>query len=96
MLRVQRRQCATCIYRPDSPLDLTALEDAIRDPRMEGHFKGSRICHHSKDAVCAGFWARHKDHYDAGQLAQRLSLVVLVDDDVEPTEAIRKQRKRKR
>lgn len=82
MLRVQRRQCSTCIYRPDSSLDIKNLEAQIADPRMEGHFRGSRVCHHSKDAVCAGFWARHCDNYDAGQLAQRLNLVVLVDDDV--------------
>lgn len=86
VLRVQRLQCATCIYRPDSPLDLAQLEAAIADPRMAGHFKGSRICHHSDDAVCAGFWARHKNNFDAGQLAQRLSLVQLVDDDTIPRE----------
>ncbi len=67
MLRVQRKQCATCIYRTDSPLDVKALEAAIADPRMAGHFVGSRICHHSTDA---------------GQIAQRLGLVTLVDDDV--------------
>jgi len=81
MLRVQRKACATCIYRPDSALDIESLEQAIADPRMAGHFRGSRICHHSADAVCAGFWARHKDNYDAGQLAQRLGLVLFVDDD---------------
>jgi len=81
MLRVQRKQCATCIYRPDSPLDLAQLEAAIADPRMAGHFKGHRVCHHSEDAVCAGFWARHKNHFDGGQLAQRLGRVQLVDDD---------------
>lgn len=81
MLRVQRRQCESCIYRRDSPLDLKALEAAIADHRMEGHFRGSRVCHHSTDAVCAGFWKRHKDHFDAGQLAQRLNIVQLVDDD---------------
>lgn len=80
-LKVQRTQCATCIYRPDSSLDLKSLEAAIADPRMKGHFTGSRICHHSKDAVCNGFWRRHKDHYDAGQLAQRLGLVEFVDVD---------------
>jgi len=35
VLRVQRRQCSTCIYRPDSALDIAALEEAIKDPRME-------------------------------------------------------------
>lgn len=81
MLRVQRRQCKTCIYRRDSALDIKKLEAQIADPRMAGHFKGHRICHHSRDAVCAGFWQRHKNDFDAGQLAQRLGLVQLVDDD---------------
>ena len=30
-MRVQRKQCSTCIYRPDSPLDINRLEDEIRD-----------------------------------------------------------------
>jgi hypothetical protein len=81
MLKVQRRQCATCIYRQDSTLNIEHLEEQVRDPRMEGHFRGYRICHHSKDACCAGFWARHKDHFDAGQLARRLNLVQKVDED---------------
>jgi len=74
-LKVQRRQCATCIYREDSPLDLAKLEGEIADPRMPGFFDGYRICHHSNDACCAGFWARHKDDFAAGQIAQRLNCV---------------------
>lgn len=81
MLRVQRRQCETCIFRSDSPLDLDKLLAQIADPRVPGHYKGHRICHHSEDAVCAGFWARHKNDFDLGQVAQRLDMVQLVDDD---------------
>lgn len=85
-MKVQRRQCDTCIYRRDSALDIRELERQIADPRMAGHFKGSRLCHHGPSTrraavVCAGFWARHKDHYDAGQIAQRLHLVEFVDVD---------------
>lgn len=78
MLKVQSAQCATCIYRRDSPLDLKALENAIKDPRMPGFFRGHRICHHSTDVVCRGFWNRHKDAFTLGQLAQRLGLVQFV------------------
>jgi hypothetical protein len=84
-LRVQRRQCSTCIFRPDGPWrqgQLDALLAEIADPNTHGHFTGHRVCHHSRDAVCAGFWARYKDHFQAGQLAQRLNLVRRVDDDV--------------
>lgn len=78
-LKVQLRLCATCIYRPDSTLDLQQLEDAVRDPYMG--FKGYRICHHSRDACCRGFWEAHKDEFAAGQIAQRLGLVEFVDVD---------------
>jgi hypothetical protein len=63
------------------PAWLKSLLDEIRDPRMGGFFEGYRVCHYSNDAVCAGFWARHKDDFTGGQLAQRLGLVELVDDD---------------
>lgn len=81
-LRVQRRQCATCIYRPDSPLDLRKLEADCADKFMPGYFAKHRTCHHSRDAVCAGFWRRHRDKFTAGQIAQRLNLVTFVQDDI--------------
>lgn len=80
-LRVQKRMCATCIYRPSTPLDLNALLDQVRDPRLDGHFKSYRVCHHSASACCVGFWATHKDDFDLGQLAQRLGLVEYVEED---------------
>jgi hypothetical protein len=80
MFKVQRKQCSTCIYRKDSTLDLESLEAAVRD--KYGGFKGHRTCHHSQDACCAGFWKRHKWKFTAGQIAQRLGLVLFVQDDV--------------
>lgn len=74
MFKVQSKACATCIYRKNSPLDLKKLETEIAD--KYGGFKGHRICHHSKDACCRGFWNRHKDKFAMGQVAQRLGLVV--------------------
>jgi len=84
--RVQAKQCATCIYRMDSALDVKQLEAQIADPRMPGHFRAFRCCHHapsggSQSACCRGFWNRHKDHFDVGQLAQRLGLVEFVTID---------------
>jgi hypothetical protein len=73
--------CATCIYRPDSSLDLKKLERDVADSRMDGYFKGHRICHHSKDVCCRGFWDKHKEDFTAGQLAQRLGGVQFVDVD---------------
>jgi hypothetical protein len=78
--RVQRKMCDTCIYRPDSALDLRVLEDEVRDPHMG--FRGHRICHHSDDVCCRGFWERHKDEFPLGQIAQRLNRVEFVDVDV--------------
>jgi hypothetical protein len=77
--KVQKKMCATCIYRPDSPLDLKELEDAIRDPH--GGFTGHRICHHSDEACCRGFWEAHKNEFAVGQVAQRLKLVEFVEHD---------------
>ena len=77
-MKVAAKQCGTCIYRTDSPLDLKKLEAEIADPRMAGHFKGYRICHHFQDETgtcCRGFWNKHKDDFTAGQIAQRLGIV---------------------
>jgi len=71
--------CATCIYRPDSPLDLRRLENAIRD--NYGGFKDYRVCHHSDDVCCRGFWLHHKNKFAMGQIAQRLNCVEFVDVD---------------
>lgn len=79
--KVQKKSCSTCIYRKDSPLDLTKLEADVADPRMAGFFTGHRICHHSDDVCCRGFWNKHKDNFTAGQLAQRLGMVEFVNVD---------------
>lgn len=79
MFKVQRVACSTCIYRPDCPLDLEKLEAAVAD--KYGGFVGHRVCHHSDDVCCAGFWARHKDAFQMGQVAQRLGWVEFVDVD---------------
>jgi hypothetical protein len=80
-LKVMRYACETCIYRRGSPLDIRHLERQISDPNMAGYFKGHRICHHSKDVCCRGFWNRHKNHFTLGQLAQRLRRVIYTDGE---------------
>ena len=77
--KVQKKMCSTCIYRPDSNLNLEALEDDVRDPHIG--FKGHRTCHHSDDVCCRGFWQLHKDEFPMGQIAQRLGMVEFVDVD---------------
>lgn len=81
MIKVQKRMCKTCIYLPTSSLNIQKLESDIADTYMEGFFTGYRICHHSKDACCRGFWDRHHDHFTLGQIATRLGLVTIVDVD---------------
>ncbi len=81
--QVQKRMCATCIYRPDSSLDLKKLEDDVCDKYVG--FKGFRVCHHApkrSSICCRGFWEAHKDEFPAGQIAQRLNCVEFVDVDV--------------
>lgn len=77
--KVQKKMCKTCIYRPETPLDLEALENEVRD--NYGGFKGHRICHHSDDVCCRGFWEKHKDEFQMGQIAQRLDAVEFVEID---------------
>lgn len=81
MFKVQKKLCSTCIYRKDSTLDIVELERQVADVRLEGFFKGHRICHHSDDVCCRGFWNKNKDKFTAGQLAQRLGLVKFVNVD---------------
>jgi hypothetical protein len=78
--KVQRKRCATCIYRKDSLLDIERLEDQVRDKHVG--FAGYRTCHHSENACCRGFWDKHKDEFTLGQLAQRLNFVEFVDIDI--------------
>lgn len=80
--KVQRKPCSTCIYRKNSPLDIRKLERDVAD--NYGGFKGYRVCHHSKDACCRGFWSRHKDKFAIGQIAQRLGWVRFVTEDTNP------------
>ena len=80
-LRVQRQPCQSCIYLRRHADMLPRIEAAIADPHMEGYFTGHRICHHSTNAVCAGFWAQHKDAFTLGQLAQRLNRIEFVQEN---------------
>lgn len=83
MFLVQKKRCATCIYRRDSPLCRHTLEEAIADPFMPGYFRSYRACHHGNERVCcAGFWKKWKNHFLLGQLAQRLHLVRYVTIDM--------------
>lgn len=74
-------QSTTCIYKKSTPLRIEKLEADIADPMLRGFFTGYRICHHSDDVCCRGFWDRHKDHFTLGQLAQRLHCVEFVHVD---------------
>ena len=82
MFKVQRKACSTCIYGKDSSLAIGELEKQIADPKFSGFFQSYRICHHSNDACCRGFWDRHKDKFALGQIAQRLGFVEFVNEDI--------------
>lgn len=78
MFKVQDKLCETCIYKKNSPLR-TEL------PRLEAEVvvkDGHRICHHSNDVCCRGFWNKHKDNFRVGQVAQRLDCVEFVKVDI--------------
>jgi hypothetical protein len=81
MFEVQQQMCSTCIYKPDSPLDIEALEKRIEDKHMSGFLTTFRQCHHSETACCRGFWEKHKNDFTIGQIVQRLGLVEFVNHD---------------
>ena len=73
---VRKTQCNTCIYRPDSPLDIEKLEDECKD--RHGFFVDYRVCHKHEDGsgvCCRGFWNEHRDDATPTQIAHRLGLV---------------------
>ena len=82
MLKVQSRQCSTCIYKKKTGFDIEHLENQVRD--KHGGFKSYRECHHAKrnsKVCCRGFWNRHKNDFQLGQIAQRLGVVEFVNVD---------------
>jgi len=87
MFPVQREMCESCIYRPDSILDIKMLEAQVADEHMKGFFASYRACHHAvemvngQDVCCAGFWNRYKHKFALGQMAQRLNAVHFVQID---------------
>ena len=54
-LEVRRHRCRTCIYRQDAPVDIPKLEAEVLP------LGGFRVCHHTIDVCCAGFYAKHRD-----------------------------------
>jgi hypothetical protein len=81
-LKVQSAPCSTCIYKPETGMDIKHLESQVAD--KFGGFKAYRECHHAKrgsKVCCRGFWNRHKDKFTVGQIAQRLNLVEFVKVD---------------
>ena len=79
MFKVQSKRCATCIFNSNSPLDLAELLSEVADDH--GGFTGHRVCHHSDDVCCRGFWDKYKNDFQLGQVAQRLNMVEFVDVD---------------
>ena len=85
-MRVRAEQCATCIYRPDSPIrgKLAELEDEIRDPAAPYHFVRARACHSEgwpgTEVVCAGFAERHGENCTPVQLVRRLEALAAAQE----------------
>ena len=85
-MKVAAKQCETCIYRADSPLDLKQLEAEVADPYVLGFFRAHRLCHHfdgnldTPEVCCRGFWDRHKNNFNLGRIAQRLGMVEMIQE----------------
>ena len=73
--RVQKKMRSTCIFKPECTLNLDRLvKTAIKNDTY-------RVCHHSDEACCRGFWERYKDSFNLGRIAQRLNAVRFVEED---------------
>lgn len=76
MFKVQNKSCSTCIFNKNSPLNLAKLvKEALEND-------GFRICHHSKDVCCRGFWNKFKNDFNLGRISQRLNSVEFVNIDI--------------
>jgi len=78
--KVQKKMCDSCIYSKNSASfrRVEELEHEITD--KHGFFNSWRECHKTDKAdgtaaCCRGFWNKHKDDFQVGQVAQRLNLV---------------------
>lgn len=76
-MKIRKTACHTCIYRPDSPLDLAKLEREVKD--RYGCFVGYRLCHHHLNdddgVVCRGFFAKHGMKVTKIRLAKILGIL---------------------
>ncbi|WP_395111399.1 DUF4314 domain-containing protein [Actinomadura sp. SCN-SB] len=88
-VRVLERRCGTCIFRAGDPLHLGA--ERIRQVIEENLRAGALLTCHATlpygphpdfgPAVCAGFWARHRNDVPAGRLAQLLLGILRIPPD---------------
>jgi hypothetical protein len=79
-VRVLERRCGTCIFRPGDPMHLGAAR--TRQVIEENLRAGALLTCHTTlpygphpdfgPAVCAGFWARHRNDVPIGRLAELL------------------------
>ena len=79
--KVRSTLCPTCIYKVGSEF-AEGLENQCKD--KAGFFQKYRVCHHTKDSCCRGFWNRHNNDFQLGQVAQRLKIVEFTDEDMYP------------
>ena len=79
-MKVRKKCCATCIYKPASPLDLEGLERKCQD--RFGHFFTYRACHKNwpeDDVCCSCFFHTHGKECTPVQIAERLSAIEYVE-----------------
>lgn len=83
-VHVMAKQCKTCVFRPGNRMDLEPgrLEQMIRDATAAESCipcHKTTYDHHPQEAVCRGFFLRHKTQ--PLQVAERLGLIEEVDVD---------------
>jgi hypothetical protein len=85
-VRVLTRRCATCIFWRD---DRSPISEERTDEIIDGNVAAGALlsCHSTlyelypgtDPAVCAGFWAKHRQQTAAGRMAEMVLGVVRVE-----------------
>jgi hypothetical protein len=77
-MHVVEEECSTCVFRPGNQMHLRAgrLRGMVDEAVEQG---GAIVCHCTlntdENAVCRGFWDRHKDDVPILRLAQHMDIV---------------------
>lgn len=81
MFKVQKTHCDQCLFTPQRIVTRARAREIVADCLAKDTFFN---CHKTQlegsdeQVCCAGYWAKYKDQFNMGRIAQRLGAVVKV------------------